>query len=254
MKATVDYDHIFLLDGSGNATTTTLANYLIANPPSAGNTWTVVYTDNTGRLYQARLAKFEFFNHDPGDPGIGVSGDATLADQIYGTSGKDVLSGNGGDDIIIGRDGNDTLNGGAGNDLLDGGLGDDTLIGGLGSDRLTGGSGADHFQYTTTSDGGSISLQAGADHIVDFSTAQGDLIEVLASAFGGGLVAGTDATGIFGSSATDTFGSASERFHFNTSTQTLLYDSNGSTAGGTQVALAVLENGGTVDAAHIHMV
>jgi hypothetical protein len=34
----------------------------------------------------------------------------------------------------------------------------------------------------------------------------------------------------------------------------LLYDPNGRTAGGTQVSLAVLENGGTVDAAHIHMV
>ena len=64
----------------------------------------------------------------------------------------------------------------------------------------------------------------------------------------------TDATGIFGSSADDTFGSPSERFHFNTATQTLLYDSNGSDAAGTQVALAVLANGGPVDAAYIHMV
>jgi len=316
VKATVDYDHIFLLDGSGNATATTLADFLIANPPSAGDTWTVVYTDNDGGNFQGRLARFEFFVHDPGDPGIVVSGDPTLADQIYGTSGKDTLFGNGGDDIIIGRDGNDILNGGAGNDLLDGGAGtdtadyggassgvtvdlnmlapqntggagidtltsienltgstfadtligdgnanalsggagNDTLIGGLGSDRLTGGLGADHFRYTTTSDGGTILAQAGADHIVDFSTAQGDLIEVLASAFGGGLSAGTDATGIFGSSANDTFGNANERFHFNTATHTLLYDSNGSGIGGTQVALAVLENGGTVDATHIHMV
>jgi Ca2+-binding RTX toxin-like protein len=137
---------------------------------------------------------------------------------------------------------------------LSGSAGDDTLIGGLGSDRLTGGTGADHFRYLTTSDGGTISAQAGADHIVDFSTAQGDLIEVLASAFGGGLIAGTDATGIFGSSAADTFGSANERFHFNTATHTLLYDSDGNAAGGTQVALAVLENGGTIDATHIHMV
>jgi len=40
----------------------------------------------------------------------------------------------------------------------------------------------------------------------------------------------------------------------NVSISTLLYDSNGSDAGGTQVALAHLENGGPVDAAHIHMV
>ncbi len=90
--------------------------------------------------------------------------------------------------------------------------------------------------------------QLGADHILDFSTADGNSIDILASAFAGGPVAGNDATGIFGSSANNTFGSGTERFHFNTATHTLLYNSNGSTAGGTQVALAVLENGGTVDA------
>jgi Ca2+-binding RTX toxin-like protein len=253
---------------------------------------------------------------DPNDPGISVFGDPALADQIYGTSGQDVLSGNGGDDIIIGRDGDDILAGGASNDVLDGGAGidtatyvtasggvtvdlsiltpqdtggagtdtltgienilgsafadaltgdananslsggegDDILTGGPGSDRLSGGAGADHFVYRSTADGGTIADQTGADHIVTFNIAEGDSIDVLASAFGGGLVAGTDAAGIFGSSTSDTFGSPSERFHFNTSTQTLLYDSNGSDAGGTQVALAKLENGGPVDAAHIHMV
>jgi Ca2+-binding RTX toxin-like protein len=316
MKATVDYDHIFLLDGSGNATTTTLADYLIANPPSAGDTWTVVYADNDGGLYEARQAQLDFSVDNPDDPSIFVFGDTTLPDRINGTSGNDTLFGNGGDDIIIGRDGNDILGGGAGNDVLDGGAdidtatyvtatsgvtvdlniltpqdtggagtdtltsienifgstfsdaligdananslfgaeGDDTLTGGLGSDRLSGGAGADHFVYTSTADGGTIADQTDADRIATFDLVEGDSIDVLASAFGGGLVAGTDATGIFGSSADDTFASPSERFHFNTSTQTLLYDSNGSDPAGTQVALAVLANGGPVDAAHIHMV
>ncbi len=98
--------------------------------------------------------------------------------------------------------------------------------------------------------------QAGADHIRDFSIVAGDVIELsIAGGFNAvGLVAGGDATGHFGGSANDTFASSSEYFHFNTATGTLLYDSNGSTAGGTQVALAILENGGTVDAAHIHMI
>ena len=69
--------------------------------------------------------RFDFFSHDPGDPGIVVNGDP-VADQIYGTSGSDSLSGNGGDDVIIGRGGNDFLSGGAGNDILDGGAGIDT--------------------------------------------------------------------------------------------------------------------------------
>ena len=91
-------------------------------------------------------------------------------------------------------------------------------------------------------------------HIREFSITQGESIDVLASAFGNGLVAGTDATGIFDSSANNTFGSGVERFHFNASTHNLLFESNASPAGGTQVALAVLENGGTVDATHIHIV
>src|SRR4029079_7818418 len=164
--------------------------------------------------------------------------------DITGTSAAEILVG----------DGNaNTFNGAGGGDVILAGAGDDILIGGGGSDYMQGGAGADHFRYNAPSEGGAFFNQLGADHIRDFSAA--DSIDILASAFGGGLVAGTDATGpgVFGSSADNTFGSATERFHFNTATNTLLYDSNGSTAGGTQVALAVLENS-TVGAAQIHMV
>ena len=140
------------------------------------------------------------------------------------------------------------------NDTIDGGAGNDTLAGGAGRDTLTGGAGADHFRYNATTDGGTIAAQANADHILDFSTAEGDSIDVALAGFvGAGLALGAVPGAQFGSSNSDTFGSASERFHFNTATHTLLYDSNGSNAGGTQVALAVLENH-TVDAAHIHIV
>ncbi len=173
MKATVDYDHIFLLDGAGNATSTTLASYLIAHPPTAGDTWTLSYFDNNGGNWQARNVNFSFFSHDPGDPGITVNGDATLADQIYGTSGIDHLNGNGGNDVIIGRGGNDFISGGAGNDLLSGGDGNDLLIGGLGQDTMTGGAGADTFKL----DGLDIK-----DLIVDYSGlgGHGDKIDLSA--------------------------------------------------------------------------
>jgi Ca2+-binding RTX toxin-like protein len=171
-------------------------------------------------------------------------------DLVLGTSGDDTnlggASGSNGDDVIVGLAGNDTLFGGAGNDLLLGGAGGDTLTGGGGNDVLVGGSGPDHFRYNATNEG--------TDHILDFSPVEGDSIDVLASAFGGGLLAGTDATGIFSADATNNFASGTERFHFNTATHTLLYDSNGSAGGGTQVTMAVLENGGQVDAQHIHMV
>ena len=119
---------------------------------------------------------------------------------------------------------------------------------------MEGGAGADHFRYTSTADGVTFANQVNADHILDFNIGQGDVFEISASAFGGGLVAGTDATGKFSASTSDTFASGTERFHFNTATETLLYDSNGSTAGGTQIALAILQAGGTVDAAHIQIV
>ncbi|SJM32254.1 conserved hypothetical protein [Mesorhizobium delmotii] len=171
MKATVDYDHIFLLDGAGVATTTTLADYLIANPPAAGDTWTVSYFDNDGGNYQARAVRFEFFSHDPGDPGITVNGDATLADQIYGTSGIDHLNGNGGNDVIIGRGGNDFLSGGGGSDLISGDDGNDLLVGGFGQDTMTGGNGADTFKLDQ------LDIK---DLISDYSGAggQGDMIDL----------------------------------------------------------------------------
>ncbi|MBZ9745900.1 type I secretion C-terminal target domain-containing protein, partial [Mesorhizobium sp. CO1-1-7] len=134
MKATVDYDHIFLLDAAGNATATTLASYLIAHPPTAGDSWTLSYFDNNGGNYQARNVSFSFFSHDPGDPGITVNGNATLGDQIYGTSGIDHLSGGGGNDTIVGRGGSDFLTGGGGNDTFLIGTGDSTpVIGGSGN-------------------------------------------------------------------------------------------------------------------------
>ncbi|AZO16538.1 tandem-95 repeat protein [Mesorhizobium sp. M2A.F.Ca.ET.043.05.1.1] len=162
MKATVDYDHIYLLDASGKATSTTLASYLITHPPSVNDTWTLSYFDNDGGNYQARTVNFSFFSHDPGDPGITVNGDATLADQIYGTSGVDHLFGNGGNDVIIGRGGNDIIDGGAGNDIL---------IGGLGKDTMAGGTGADTFKLD------SLDVK---DLITDYNKGEGDQIDLTA--------------------------------------------------------------------------
>ncbi|BCH20845.1 VCBS domain-containing protein [Mesorhizobium sp. L-8-3] len=164
MKATVSYSNIFQLDASGNATSTSLAQYLAANPAQEGDTWTLSYFDNDGGNYQARLAKFEFFYSDPGDPGITVSGNSTQPDQMYGTSGIDTLNGNGGDDLIYGRGGNDIINGGDGDDLL---------VGGLGADTMTGGAGADVFVVSADAIG------AIDDLIVNFeSGASGDSIDL----------------------------------------------------------------------------
>jgi len=150
------------------------------------------------------------------------------ANNIVGTSD---------DDALYGREGNDTLNGSAGNDTLYGQDGNDTLRGGFGADTLVGGNGNDKFRYNSADEGG--------DHIADFGTGN-DIFEMLASGFG--RTAGTDATGIFGTS-TDGIHASGELFHYNTTSGALTYDS-----GGTLVTLATLDNHANVTAQQIQFV
>lgn len=163
------------------------------------------------------------------------------------------LNGGRSDDSFIGDLGNDTLNGDeendwlfgrGGDDALNGGSGDDLLVGGLGSDTLKGGSGADTFRFDAPNEG--------MDHILDFNAGEGDVIAILASAFG--LTAGTTAAGVFGSDATSNAQSATERFHFDTSTHTLYYDADGAGTAAVAVALARLENGASLTEANIRLV
>jgi Ca2+-binding RTX toxin-like protein len=68
--------------------------------------------------------------------------------------------------LLIGDSGNDTLSG----------LGaDDKLYGRGGADTLSGGTGADTFKY----EGASDSTASATDHILDFSAADGDLIDLV---------------------------------------------------------------------------
>jgi Ca2+-binding RTX toxin-like protein len=121
----------------------------------------------------------------------GAGNDTVLAgfgaDTVFGGAGDDYLIGYGsipthGADLVedrtnflFGGAGNDTLEGGAANDHLNGGAGRDTLIGGLGADTLTGGAGADRFTFSI---GDLSSDPAATDTITDFSSADGDLIDL----------------------------------------------------------------------------
>ena len=90
-----------------------------------------------------------------------------LADSLYGYTGNDRMVGNGGGDALYGMEGKDTLRGGAG---------DDILVGGFGADRLIGGADADTFVYTSLFD--SEATSKGRDRIIDFSSAEGDKIDL----------------------------------------------------------------------------
>jgi fimbrial isopeptide formation D2 family protein/uncharacterized repeat protein (TIGR01451 family) len=102
--------------------------------------------------------------------GLGTQGFA--AGDTY--AGIENLVGGGFNDRLTGDGGANRLEGMAGRDALVGGGGDDTLIGGADRDTLTGGTGADRFVWTALTD----SVAAGADRVVDFAWAQGDLLDL----------------------------------------------------------------------------
>lgn len=93
-----------------------------------------------------------------------------LSNNLNGGAGNDTLAGNGGDDVLNGFTGSDKIFGGAGNDLIDGGM-----TGAFGEmDMLYGGTGADTFLFETLGS----SLIGARDQILDFSTLDGDKINI----------------------------------------------------------------------------
>ena len=65
--------------------------------------------------------------------------------------------------------GNDVIHGGAGDDFIFAQEGNDIITGGLGNDTIYGGGGADLFVFESILDG--------IDHIADFSSSQGDMLD-----------------------------------------------------------------------------
>lgn len=131
-------------------------------------------------------------------------------DNVTGGRGNDRLTGNAGANV---------LRGGAGDDNLDGRDGNDILVGGMGRDIMAGGAGADIFRYNRASEGGDI--------INDLNASQGDKLQVSASGFGGGLIAGgrlLPSQFTLGSAFTNT----TQRFRFDTNSSILFFDKDGS--------------------------
>ncbi|NJO94358.1 MAG: calcium-binding protein [Hydrococcus sp. RM1_1_31] len=147
---------------------------------------------------------------------------------LKGNAGRDIIYGLGGNDKIDGKDGNDTLYGGQGsdqlkgnnhNDFLYGEAGNDTLDGGNGFDVLTGvdrnsplagrgeidilkgGRDGDRFvlgdairAYYNDGNSSNLGLSDFA-FIEDFSSSQGDVIQLHGNAFNYKLGTGTIAGG-----------------------------------------------------------
>jgi Ca2+-binding RTX toxin-like protein len=166
---------------------------------------------------------------------------ATMTVTYNGGIGNDTIRTGAGRDILTGGNGSDSLAGGLSNDTLTGGAGNDLLVGDLGNDTLTGGAGVDRFRFDAPNKGG--------DLITDF--ASNETINVFASSFGGGLVAGNPITaGQFrlGNDAQD----ASDRFIYNSGTRTLFYDSDG-LGSAAKIQLATLQTDVALRAANIRV-
>jgi len=147
-------------------------------------------------------------------------------------TGTATINGTGNDlaNVLIGNTLAHLLNGMTGADGLNGGNGDDTLIGGQGADTLTGGAGSDIFRYLASTERGDV--------VADYRAID-DTIEVSASGFGGGLVAGMNlaATGRYLSNLTGDANAARGQFTFETDARTLWWGADG-TGAGARVAIA----------------
>lgn len=153
-----------------------------------------------------------------------VVGTRTAEGDVY-TGIENVLGGRG-NDKITGDTAANRLDGAAGDDRLDGGNGADRIIGGLGPDTLTGAAGQDHFIFNLLAEAGDV--------ITDFAAANGsgDILELNAASFSGGLVPGALDPTRFVVRADHVAQTATQRFLFDTTDKSLWFDANGNLSGG----------------------
>ena len=153
------------------------------------------------------------------------------ADDLNSTSSIR-FSGNQYDNILRGNAGNNMLSGGGGSDQLTANGGNDILDGGSGSDTLEGGAGVDVFAFTTAI--GSNNTDTVADFLPGIDKIALSL-QVFTGLALGALPAGAFATGAAA-------GDADDRIIYNMATGALLFDADGSGAGGA-VQFATLQTG-----------
>jgi VCBS repeat-containing protein len=167
-------------DGSSVIYTVGAAFQHLLNGQTATETFSYSMADSQGVASTATVTVAIFGANEPvvivtpppPPPGAIVG---TAADNVItGTANADIIYGQAGDDDILAGNGADTVFGGADDDNLEGGAGNDILNGGSGGDDLTGDAGADIFRFYLASE----STAAVRDRIRDFSSAQGDKIDL----------------------------------------------------------------------------
>ncbi|MFN0190645.1 MAG: calcium-binding protein [Aestuariivirga sp.] len=150
--------------------------------------------------------------------------------DVYGVETFDVTGSNG-NDTLTGGNQLDILRGGAGLDRLNGAGGNDQLHGGLGNDQLTGAAGADSFHFDT------LLGAANVDTVTDFNAAD-DTIVLENGIFTLLGYTGTILAQDFKAIGNGTPGGgldADDHIIYNRNNGDLIYDTNGSAAGGATV-------------------
>jgi Ca2+-binding RTX toxin-like protein len=253
VKSSVSYalganvENLTLLAGAANGTGNTLANVITGNAAAnildgqagadtmlglGGNDRYVVdnaadiVNESGGDGIDTVLSAISF-SLVPEVPLIGNVENLTL-------TGGAAINGTGNSlaNILIGNAGANVLSGGAGNDTISGGAGNDTISGGLGNDRLSGGAGLDKFVFNTKPSASNRDVVTDFNHVQD--TFQLDNAVFTKLGANGGLKAGFFH---LGTAAAD----ADDRIIYNKATGALIYDVNGSAAGGA-VQFATLLN------------
>jgi T1SS-143 domain-containing protein len=130
-----------------------VAYIVFGNTQGNGQGYTVTDISYVSKSYPTGIDQFDYTITDS-------DGD-TSSSSLYLTTDQYL------NDAIVGGH---TLTGGTGQDILLGNDGNDILIGGKGDDVLSGGTGADTFVWNSGDTGG--------DEVTDFSTSEGDILNV----------------------------------------------------------------------------
>jgi len=148
---------------------------------------------------------------------------------LIGTAGGLNATGNALNNVLTGSITANALFGLGGNDTLNAGLGNDFLDGGVGNDVLTGGGGSDTFFFTTA-----LNAATNVDTIADFIAVDDTirLSKAIFAAFGSVAAGSVLDAAAFEANATGIATSGTAHVVYNTATGALIYDSNGSAAGG----------------------
>ena len=175
-----------------------------------------------------------------------LAGTRTAEGDFY--SAIENVLGSRGNDRIVGDGAANRLEGVLGNDRLEGGVGHDSLVGGLGVDTLTGGVGLDHFIFNALAESG--------DAITEFTPGNGagDILELNAASFGGGLVPGALNPATFVVRADHLAQTSAQRFIFDTTDKTLWFDANGSLNGGLTMVCDMQDNAAVMSSLDILLI